>query len=808
MLHDIRYAYRLLKKTPLATMLMVMALALGIGSNVGSYSIFDSLLLHPFRYPNVDRILHLWETLPRLNLQYGGVSPRDFADFQEQSRSFEQLAAYRPWTVNMTGGDRLERVNGVKVTAGFFRVFAASAKLGRTLADSESDSGTDRIAVLSESFWHARFASRPDITGQSIALGGQNYTIAGVMPDEFDYPLAAEVWVPLTFTPSEKAGSDFRDLLVVGLLKKSVSIAEASAEVQALAQRFGEQFPATNRDWSASVTPLTQVSDGAEVSRQFIRVILIAGLFLLLLAGTNVAGIQLARSTSRIKTLAIESALGASRLRLARLLCVETILVALAGGGLGMIAAFWLNVVNRNSIPAFVYQMIPGLRFIGIDSKAIIFTIVLCLITGVLCSVPAMAHLLLKQSSTFLGAVISQGNRTLAGDRRSRLRHILVTCEVAGALLLLVGAGVMMNTFQHMARLNLGFNPSNLLTAEISLPKQQYPANPQVHTFFDRVLPDLAALPNVRSASMEGGLGEAVAFSVEGFEEADKTKRMPDIRIVGTNYFNTLQLPILRGRVIGEEDRPSAAPVVVVSESVAKRYFDGIDPIGRRIHFAVGTQPPWYTVVGVCGDTTQWFTNTPEPAIYIAYRQAPELSLVARTTTLLLRTAGDPSLAAFGVIARVRGADPGEPIYKMQTMEQSFRDQRSGVEASARILTLNGLIAIFLAVTGIYGVVSYFVSQRTKEIGVRIALGAAPRGILKMTLWSAGRIVGYGLGIGVPAAYLLMRILSSALYDVVVVKWTTFSGVTLLLTAAALLAAYLPARRAAKIDPIIALRAE
>jgi putative ABC transport system permease protein len=640
MLHDFRYAYRLLKKTPLATSLMVLALALGIGTNVGSYNIFDALLLHPFRYPNVDRILHVWETLPRLDLQYGGVSPRDFADFQEQSRSFEQLAAYRPWPVNLTGGDRPERVNGAKVTAGFFRVFGAAAKLGRILADNESDLSVDRVAVLSESFWHARFASRPDIVGQTVALGGQNYTIVGVMADEFDYPLATEVWVPLNLSPSEKAGRDFRDLLVVGLLKKTVPIVEATQEMQALAKRFGEQFPSTNRDWSVSVTPLTQMSPDTEVSKQFIRVILIAGLFLLLLAGTNVAGIQLARSTSRIKTLAIESALGASRLRLARLLCVETTLVALAGGSLGIVAASWLNAVNRNSFPAFVYQIIPGLRFIGIDSRAVLFTLGLSLVTGVLCSVPALAHLLLKQSSTLLGTVISQGNRTLAGSRRSRLRHILVTCEVAGALLLLVGAGVMMNTFQHMVKLNLGFNPSNLLTAEISLPKLQYPGNPQVRAFFDRVLPDLTALPNVRSASMEGGMGEAVGFVAEGRVDSVTAENKPDIRVVGTNYFGTMQLPILRGRVIGDEDGPSTAPVAIISESAAKRYFGGVDPIGRRIHFNVGTEPPWYTVVGVCGDTMQWFTNTPEPAIYISYRQAPTLSLVARTTTVFCAPQG------------------------------------------------------------------------------------------------------------------------------------------------------------------------
>jgi putative ABC transport system permease protein len=806
MLRDFRYAYRVLKKSLLATTVMIAALALGIGANAGSFVSINAIVLHPFPYPKVDRIMTVWETMPKLGIRRGGFASANFTDLKEQNRSFARLAAYRPWTVNITGGDRPERVDAVKVTQEFFQVFGATAKVGRTFADNVSEPGADRVAVLSESLWHTRFASRPDIAGQTISLGGQNYSIVGVMPDDFDYPLATEVWVPLTFTAAEKTDRDFRDLLVVGLLKPDAGIPRAAAEIQAIAQRLGQQYPETNADWSAAVTPLRQMTE--ETTNQFIRVLMVASLFLLLLAAANVANIQLARATSRVKALAIEAALGAGRWRLARSLCAETILVAVSGGAIGLVAANWWNSVGRRSIPAVVYHWVPGLRYSRVDATVVVFTLVVSLLTGILCSLPAIAHLLGKNSSSVLGEVLSQGSRAVAGSRRSRLRNALVVSEVAMALLLLVGAGAMINTLQHMLSLNLGFNPSNLLTAEIALPKKDYPENEPISRFFDRVLPEVAGIPGVKRASMEGGMGEAVGFQVEGRNELIKTEQKPDIRVVGPDYFDAMQLRMIRGRAILDADAPSSSPVIVISESVARRYFEGSDPIGRRIHFNSGNQPPWYTVVGTCADTINWFTNQGEPAIYISYRQVPRLALVERTSRLLLRTAGDPSLAAAALIARVRSADPAEPVYQIKTMEETFDEQRSGVQAATNVMMSNALIALFLAVTGIYGVVSYFVNQRTKEIGIRIALGAAPRGILKMTLGEAGRVVMIGLAVGVPAAYLLMRVLSSALYNVVIVRWTTFSAVTLLLTAAALLAAYLPARRAAKVDPIIALRTD
>jgi predicted permease len=547
-----------------------------------------------------------------------------------------------------------------------------------------------------------------------------------------------------------------------------------------------------------AVTPLRQISEG--VTNQFIRVLSVAALFLLLLACANVANIQLARATNHRKTIAIEAALGASKFRLARQFCAESVLVGLAGGAVGLIAAAWVNDANSASIPAIVFHYVPGLRHQRIDSTVVVFTVALSLISGILCSLPAIAHLLGRGSWPALGETLNQGSRNVAGDARNRIRNILVVCEVVLALLLLVGAGVMVNTFQGMLALNLGFNPSNLLTAQISLPQHVYGQNAPAQVFFDRLLPELAAIPGVKSASADASTGQAVDFSIKDRPQPDASEPKPEVRIIDEKYFETMQLPMIRGRGITGQDRADSTQVIIVSRSIAEHYWPGADPIGQKIHFG---RSPWMTVVGVSGDTVDWFTKQPRPAVYIPYAQ-----YAVPNMRLLLRTAGDPALAAGALVVRVRAADPTEPVYQIKSMDQVYSDERSGVQTAARMMAVNALIALFLAITGIYGVISYFVSQRTKEIGVRIALGAAARDILKMTLGHAWRVAGIGFAIGVPFTYALMRMFSSALFNVVVVKWTTFSGITILLAAAALLAAYVPARRAAAVDPVIALRNE
>jgi putative ABC transport system permease protein len=792
MLRDLVHACRLLRKTPFSTAMIVLAIALGISVNVTIFTAADAVILRPFVYPNLDRIMTVWETIPKLRLERAGITPADFADFQTQSRSFQHIAAYRPWSVNILGGDRPEPVEAVRVMPDFFRIFGMNPKIGQTLPEND-----ERAAVLSEGLWKSRFAGAPDVIGKPISLGGQNYTVVGVMPDDFDYPLAAQVWVPLTFTAAEKSERVIHNLLAVGLLKPGVTPEQAQTEMQATARTLAQQYPKTNDGWSAAVTPLSQMAES--VTNQFIRVLSVAALFVLLLAGANVANIQLARATHRRKSLAIEAALGASRFRLARSLCVESVLLGLAGGAVGLVTAIWWNDANSKFVPASVLKIVPGIRHIRIDSTVLLFTVALSFVTGVLCSLPAIGHLLGGNSSSTVAEALSQRSRSLAGDTRNRMRNILVICEVALALLLLVSAGVMVNTFERMMVLNLGFNPSNLLTARISLPKQEQGEDAgQPRAFFDRLLPELAAIPGVTSASADANTGQAADFSIKNRPQPDASEPKPEVLVIDDKYFETMQLPIIRGRGISAQDRRGSTSVAVVSRSIAEQYWQSRDPIGQQIHFG---QSPWLTIVGVSGDVKNWFSNEPQPAVYVSYHQ-----YAVSNMRLLLRTTGDPALVTNALVSRVRAIDPTEPIYQIQSMAKVFADDMSGVQASARMMTGNAVIALFLAVTGIYAVISYFVSQRTKEIGVRIALGAATLDILKMTLGQACRVAGIGLLIGVPLTYVLMRVLSSILYNVVVVKWTTFWGVTALLAAAALLAAYLPARRAAKVDPVIALR--
>ncbi|MBV9401453.1 MAG: ABC transporter permease [Bryobacterales bacterium] len=781
----------------MATAVTILALALGIGANIGSFMATNALILHPFPYPDLDRIVMVWGNLPKQELNRAGVTAADFADWKRQTRSFEALATFTAGTVNLTGGDPPEPVQAARVGPGFFRIFGMKPSIGRTFSNA-ADESADRVVVLSDGLWRSRFAASRDVIGKTVPLGGESYTVVGVMPQDFDYPLATDVWVPLVLTPAEKSDRVYHSFLAIGKLKPGVRATQADAELRTTASVLEGQYPTTNAGWSATVQPLRQTTES--VTNRFIVVLSVASLFLLLLAGANVANIQLAQAMNRRKTIVIEASLGASRLRIARSLGLQSLLLALAGGAAGLFATYWLNDRNQTFIPARIYQIVPGLRQLRIDSTVIFAILALSIVTGILCSLPAIAHLVGRRSSPALSEALQQGSRSIAGNRRQRIRDLLVIGEVAMALLLLVGAGVMVNTFEHMARLNLGFNPSKLLTAQISLTRQAYREDAQMVGFFDRLLAKLSAIPGVQSASLEMPAGTAAGFKIEGRPDPLAAEPRPDIRTVDARYFRTMQMPVLAGRALADQDTAGSTPVIVISKSIADHYWPGSDPIGRRVRFGLS---PWLTVVGVCGDTIQWFTNRPEPAAYTSYRQKPVWN-----AQVLLRTEGDPSTVEKAVVAEVRALDPTEPVYELKSMEQFFSEERSGVQGAARAMTNNAGIALFLALTGIYGVISYFVSQRTREIGIRIAVGAELSDIIYMTLGEACRVGGIGLAIGIPATYLLMRVLSNALYNVVVVKWSTFSGVTILLAAAALLAAYIPARRAASVDPVIALRNE
>ena len=796
LLRDVRYAYRLLMKSRGATIIAVLALALGIGANAGTFIGLNAVILDVFPYPDLDRIMTLWET-PKGRPDHQGVAPANYIDWTEQNRPFEELAAYRPWTVNLTGADRPQAVAAAKVTPGFFSVLGMKPNLGRSFRTDEAEPGNDRVAILSDGFWRNRLDASPDTVGRTISLGGQRYTVVGVMPSDFDYPLATEVWVPLGLTDQEKDIRDSYTLLALGRLKPGVNRMAAATEMKSIAEGLQRQYPRTNEGRSIDVMPLREMAN--QETGRFLTVMFGASLFLLALAGTNVASIQLARATGRQKAIAIQFALGATRFRVARSLMAESILLALAGGCIGLWAAEFTVAASQATIPPSVYRFVAGLRNLRVDSTVVVFTLVVSFLTGIFCSLPAVFQLVRGRSTDALTDHLKQGDRSLAGDTRSRLRNALVAFEVAMALLLLIGAGVMVNTFEHMLMLNLGYNPKNVLTMQISLPSADYRDSSQIAAFYDRTLSELSTIPDVKNVSVIGTVGVA-ALVIEGRPDPKPDEPRPNVRAVGDGYFRTMEIPMVQGRGITAQDTGEAQRVVVINKGVAQHYWPDSDPIGHRIRIG---ESPWLTVVGVSGDTMDWFFNQPQPSAYVPYRQ---MSLGLSSMRLMLRTEGDPTLAANPARARIRALDPAEPIYDVKTMEQALFEERSGVQVFARGMMQNALIALFLAVTGIYGVMAYFVNQRTKEIGIRVALGAATSDILKMTFGQAGRLAGFGMLIGIPAAYVLMRILSSALYNVVVVRWTTFAVAAIVLALAALAAAYIPARRAAAVNPTVALR--
>jgi len=523
----------------------------------------------------------------------------------------------------------------------------------------------------------------------------------------------------------------------------------------------------------------------------------------LLLACANVANLQLARATARQREMAVRAALGAGRFRLARQLIVESLVIASLGGGLGLWLAIWNVDFQKSSIPAQVLKWVAGMRNLQIDPSVITFTFAAALMAGVLCSLPSIGQLLFRKTTVLLAETLKEGGRASSdGPARSRLRSALVVAEVALALVLLVGAGLMVKTFQHMLTLNAGFNPKNLLTMRVALPASHYRTSSQMAAFYDRALRGLDSVPEVKAAGASGSLGTAEGLYIEGRPEPRSGEPRPSIRAVSERYFQAMGIPVLEGRSISRQDGAESPRVVLVSESVAHHYWPASDAIGRRIRLG-NAQSPWLTVVGVCGDSKHWFTGEPQPSAYVPYLQAPQLSML-----LLMRTTGDPMQIANAARAEVHGVDRNQPVYDLKSMEQSIAEETSGVRSSAITMATYAAIALLLAVTGIYAVIAYSVVQRTHEIGLRLALGAGRRDIVRMVLGQAFGMAAIGLAIGIPVAFILTRVMASALYGVVSVDALAFVAFTLALAASALFAGYIPARRATRVDPVIALHHE
>ncbi len=802
-LQDLRYGLRILINNPGYALVGVIALGLGIGANAGAFTGISALILHPLPFKDLDRLVMMWETSARLRLERDPVAPANFIDWRDQSTAFEQMAAYRSWDVNLTGVDQPERLQGCLVSASFFPLLGVSPSLGRVFSPEEEQVGHDQVVVVSHGFWQRSLGANPNIVGAWVILDGRAFTVVGVMSPEFDFPLGTDLWGPLAFTTEERGQRGVHLLSVLARLQPGVSLPQARAEMAAVASRLERQYPSTNAERGVRVVPLLEAVVSALTIR-FMLIIGAAGGFVLLLACANVANLQLARVTGRHKEIAIRAALGASRWQLVRQLIAESVLVSLLGAVLAVLMAVWGVDLTRAAIPQEIYRARPGLKYLAVDSGVLGFTLILALLAGMISGLVPALHASGRKTLFALNDALKEGGRTSgAGRAGGRARGLLVVTEMALALVLLVGAGLMVKTFRHMSTVDAGFNPRNLLTMRLALPVARYHQAHQAAAFYRQVRERLAALPEVQAAATAGNLGTAEGFLIEGRPEPQPSEPRPDVQPVSANYFRAMGIPILRGRPVSEQDAAEAPLAAVLSESLVRHYWPRAgNPVGARVKVG-GPQSPWLSVVGVVGDVKDWFSGEPEPAIYLSHLQRPQHSM-----KLLIRTSGDPLRLASGARAQVRSLDPDQPVYDVESMEQYLAGQTSGIRISATMIAVFAAMALVLAAAGIYGVISYSAAQRTHEMGVRMALGATRGDVLMAVVGPALKLALAGLAVGLPAAYAMSRAMSSTLFGVIALDVGTFAAFTLLLAAVALAACYIPARRATRVDPAVALRYE
>ncbi len=800
-LQDLRYGVRTLLKSPGATAISLLALALGIGVNLSSFTSVNALVLHPLPFPHLNRIMSVWETVAKSRTERYALAPANFVDWSSQSHSFDQVAAYQNWSANLTGTGEPARVQATLVSPGFFAVVGMRPALGRTFTAEEGERAPSRAVVVSDGFWRQRLAGSAQAIGKPLVLNGEAYTVVGVMPSDFDFPLTNDVWAPLSIGIEAQAQRSEHTLNVIALLKPRVSVEQARLEAEQIATRLEQQFPRTNESRGISVVPLLSVIN--EVTNRFVLLLLGSAAFTLLLACANVANLQLARAVTREKEIALRAALGASRYQIARQLFAESILIAAAGSVLALLLASWDIFLTKSSIPTAAFAFVAGLRTMRIDGYVILYTVGISLLTAVLCCLPAILQLLHQRDRADLNDALKEGGRTSAAAAgRNRLQSMLIVYEVSIALVLLVGAGFMVKMFNGVLAGYYGFDPKNVLQLQVSLPSGTYKQEAQVVDFYDRLLPQLEAVPGAKAAAL-WSYGPTESLRIEGRPESRPGDPQPSLQPVSAGFLSSMRIPLLKGRFISEHDRPNSAPVVVISQSVARYYWPTSDPIGQRIKLG-NSASPWLTIVGVSGSIVQdWLSGRPALSAYVPYTQH-----AAHSAQFVVRTYGDPTRAASAARSAVRKIDKDLPVYGLKSKQQLIFEQTSGIRAAARTMSTYAAVALLLAATGIFAVISYFVAQRTHDIGVRMALGAGSADVLKLTLSGTARLTLGGLLAGTVVALGLMRLVSSLLFNLVKLDAVTFLACATLLAFAALAASYLPAYRATRIDPLVALRQE
>jgi predicted permease len=801
---DVRFGVRTLIKSPAFTVVAVLSLALGIGANTAIFGVVNSILLRPLPYPEPERLMAVWHTPPQESFPGAdrfSVSPGNYLDWKEQSRAFEQMAIYQYAGLSLSAGADPVPVTGAAVSSDFFSVLRTRVDRGRTFFPEEEQPGREQVVILGHGLWQRAFGADPNLIGRTVNLNSRSYSVVGIMPAGFDFPASAELWVPLAWDGEERQTRAIHDYLVIARLKRDASLAQAQAEMSTISSRLEQQYPEANKGWGAVVIPLKE--DLVGDVRPALLVLFSAVGFVLLIACANVANLMLARGANRRKEIALRIALGATRGRIARQLLCESILLAATGGLLGLLLAGWGGpLLVRLSAGS-----LPNSGEVSVDSWALGFTLLVSLAAGVLAGVaPA-----LQFSKNELSETLKQGSgRGGGGSVRQRTRKALVVCEVALSLILLVGAGLMIRSFWKLQNVNPGFDTGNTLAMSVGLPPTRYAEPQQQLDFHDRVLEQLAALPGVVAVGstttlpLTGG-GSRQPFTVEG-RPAPPVSEQPlaQTRYVSPDYFRAMGIPLRQGRAFEDRDREGAPQVVIISEAMARRFWPGQNPVGQRLTASFHLKQGPREVVGVVGDVkSNGLDDDAAATMYLPFRQAPRPWI-----TFVARTANDPQGFVLPASKAVYAVDREQALTNVRTMEQVLTESLSGRRFNMTLLITFAGLALVLAAVGVYGVMNYSVMLRRRELGIRIALGARALDVLRLVLGQGLALTLVGVGVGMAGAYALTRLMASLLYGVTATDFLTFGSVSGVIIIVGLLASFLPARRATKVDPMIALRSE